>query len=381
MQRLRDHGLNLGDLFTALQRANSNVGGGAVSHGSQQYLIRSIGELRTSADIENVVVGVNKGVPVLVKDVASVRLGGAPPQGIVGQTVEGHDDDDIVNGIVIMRKGENPSIVLNGIKDKVAYINAKLLPKGVEVVPYYDRSWLIGKTLTTVFHNLLEGAILVCLVLVLFLTNIRAAMIVAAVIPLSLLATLLGLTVIGIPANLLSLGAMDFGIIVDGAVIVVENIFRRLGQLKEAEISDREARRNAVLAATVEVGRPTLFSMLIIIVAHVPIFTLQRHEGRIFSPMAWTVSSALVGSLILSLTVVPLACAWFLRRVPHGDNALVRFFKGGYARLLDFALDRRSLVISVALIALLGAGMVASRLGSEFLPELNEGSIWVSTTM
>ncbi len=381
LQLLRDRGLNLGDLFTALQRANANAGGGAVSHGSQQYLIRSIGELRTSADIANVVVSVKNGVPVTVKDIATVRVGASPAQGIVGQTIGDHNDDDIVNGIVIMRKGENPSNVLAGIKEKMDYINAKQLPKGVEMVPYYDRSWLIAKTLNTVFHNLLEGAVLVTLVLWLFLTNVRAALIVASVIPLSLLATFLGLTFVGIPANLLSLGALDFGIIVDGAVIVVENIFRRLGQLSDDEIHNPGARRDAVLAAAVEVGRPTLFSMMIIIVAHIPIFTLQRHEGRIFSPMAWTVSSALIGSLILSLTVVPIACSWFLRRVPHDDNWIVRFCKARYAGLLDFALDRRQIVIAIAICVLAAAGLVASRLGSEFLPELNEGSIWVSTTM
>ena len=380
MGRLRDYDLNIGQLFEALQRANSNAGGGAVTHGSQQYLIRSVGELRTSADIANVMVAVRKGVAVLVKDVAEVRVAGAPAQGLVGQTLEGRNDDDIVNGIVVMRKGENPSQVLAGIKEKIEVINRTQLPKGVSIVPYYDRSWLIGKTLHTVFGNLLEGAILVCLVLVLFLTNVRAALIVAAVIPLSLLATFVGLTLVGIPANLLSLGAMDFGIIVDGAVIVVENIFRRLGQLREADIDDPAARRAAVLNATVEVGRPTLFSMLIIIVAHVPIFTLQRHEGRIFSPMAWTVSSALIGSLILSLTVVPLACAWFLRKVPHDDNLVVRFFKKHYAVVLDWALDRRLAVVAIALASLVGAGVVASRLGSEFLPELNEGSIWVNVT-
>ncbi|MFM1989245.1 MAG: hypothetical protein RJA99_2202 [Pseudomonadota bacterium] len=381
MARLRDHGLSLVQLFEALARANSNAGGGAVAHGNQQFLIRSIGELRSSADIGNVMVSVSRGVPVLVKDVAEIRVGGAPAQGLVGQTLEGRDDDDIVNGIVVMRKGENPSRVLDGIKTKIAEINRSHLPKGVEIVPYYDRSWLIGKTLHTVFRNLLEGAVLVCLVLVLFLTNVRAALIVAAVIPLSLLATFLGLTFVGIPANLLSLGAMDFGIIVDGAVIVVENIFRRLGQLKDEQIHDPAARREAVLEAAVEVGRPTLFSMLIIIVAHVPIFTLQRHEGRIFSPMAWTVSSALVGSLILSLTVVPLACAWFLRRVPHEDNALVRTAKRVYARLLDWALDRRGTVVAIAVAALVAAAGVATRLGSEFLPELNEGSIWVNVTL
>lgn len=381
MSRLRDYGLSLGQLFAALSRANANAGGGAVTHGSQQYLIRSIGELRSSADVGNVMVSVNKGVPVLVRDVADVRVGGAPVQGLVGQTMKDRNDDDIVNGIIVMRKGENPSAVLAGIKDKIAEINRSYLPRGVQIVPYYDRSWLIDRTLRTVFGNLLEGALLVCLVLMLFLTNVRAALIVAAVIPLSLLGTFLGLTFVGIPANLLSLGAMDFGIIVDGAVIVVENIFRRLGQLDDSQMKDARVRRKEVLEAAVEVGRPTFFSMLIIIVAHIPIFTLQRHEGRIFSPMAWTVSSALVTSLILSLTVVPLACAWFLRRVSHEDNALVRWCKARYATLLDFALVRRGFVIGIAVAALAGAGVVATRLGTEFLPELNEGSIWVNVTL
>ncbi len=381
MNRLRDYGLTLGQLFTALQRANANAGGGAVTHGPQQYLIRSIGELRSSADIGSVMVSVRNGVPVLVRDVADIRVGGAPVQGLVGQTARDRDDDDIVNGIVVMRKGENPSLVLAGVKEKIDEINRAYLPRGVQITPYYDRSWLIDKTLRTVFGNLTEGAILVCLVLILFLTNVRAALIVAAVIPLSLLGTFLGLTLVGIPANLLSLGAMDFGIIVDGAVIVVENIFRRLGLLSDEEVHDPAIRRDTVVDAAVEVGRPTFFSMLIIIVAHIPIFTLQRHEGRIFAPMAWTVSSALLTALILSLTVVPLACWWFLRRVPHGDNALVRFFKTRYAAVLDWALGHRLVVIGIALVSLAGAGVVATRLGTEFLPELNEGQIWVNVTL
>jgi len=381
LARMRDYKVTLPQLFAALQRANSNAGGGSVTHGAQQYLIRSIGQLRTGEDVDQIVVAVNKGVPILVRDIAKVRIAGAPAQGLVGQTTEKADDDDIVNGIVVMRKGENPSNVLEGIKKKVEYINTAQLPKGVTIEPYYDRSWLISKTLHTVFGNLVEGALLVCAVLLLFLTNLRAALIVAAVIPLALLSTFLGLTFVGIPANLLSLGAMDFGIIVDGAVIVVENIFRRLGALKDGNIDDPKLRRDTVLEAVVEVGRPTLFSMLIIIVAHIPIFTLQRHEGRIFSPMAWTVSSALIGSLILSLTVVPLACSWFLRRVPDHDNALVTWCRKHYGRVLDWALRKRLIVTLIAVGALLAAGVIATRLGSEFLPELNEGSIWVNVTL
>src|SRR5205807_7345458 len=185
-----------------------------------------------------------------------------------------------------MRKGENPSWVLHGIKDRVAQLNASILPKGVRVLAFYDRTWLIETTLKTVFKNLLEGAILVSAVLLLFLGNVRATAIVVVIIPLSLLATFIGLTLRGIPANLLSLGAMDFGIIVDGAVIVVENVFRRVAG--QAVRRDPSALRQAILEATVAVGRPTFFSMLIVIAANIPIFTLQRQEGRIFAPMAWT---------------------------------------------------------------------------------------------
>ncbi|NBT10757.1 MAG: efflux RND transporter permease subunit [Betaproteobacteria bacterium] len=378
LERLRDYKISLQQLFEALQRANSNVGGGAMTQGRQQVLVRSLGSFRTSADVERVVVAEFKGTPVRVRDVAQVRIGSFPPQGLVGQD----DTDDIVNGIVVMRKGENPSEVLDRVKDRIALLNEKGLPAGVRIIPYYDRSWLIDKTLATVFKNLTEGAILVSLVLFLFLQNLRAALIVAAVIPLSLLATFLGLTFVGIPANLLSLGAMDFGIIVDGAVIVVENIFRRLGELNETQMKSRAARMKAVMKASVEVGRPTLFSMIIIIAAHVPIFTLQRHEGRIFSPMAWSVTSALVGSLLLALSFVPLMCLILLKKnVPHEDNALVKACKRIYTPALEWAIHRPRKVISLALGALAASLAVGSFLGSEFLPELDEGTIWVNAIL
>jgi len=375
LAKLRDYKITLAQLFTALQRANANAGGGAVTQGRQQYLVRSLGSFRTSADIGQVVVTEVKGTPILVRDIATIRVAGAPPQGLVGQD----DVDDIVNGIVVMRKGENPSLVLAGLKEKIAYINGTVLPKGVEIVPYYDRSWLIEKTLKTVFSNLVEGAMLVTLILFLFLGNLRAALIVAVVIPLALMATFLGLTLVGIPANLLSLGAMDFGIIVDGAVIVVENIVRKLSELPHTGAPNRAARRQAILDATVEVGRPTLFSMIIIIAAHIPIFTLQRHEGRIFSPMAWTVTSALIGSLIMSLTLVPLLTYLLLNKdIAHGDNRLVARIKAWYEPKLRWAIGRPKRVVGVALAALLLALVAGTRLGSEFLPELNEGSIWVN---
>lgn len=230
LAKLRDFKLTIGQLFNALQRANANAGGGSVAQGRQQFLIRSLGLLKSSADISQVVVAENNGTPVLVRDVAEVVEARVPEQGIVGISDASGDQDDVVSGIVLLRKDENPSMALDALKAKVDALNAGGLPPGVQIIPFYDRSWLISKTLKTVFSNLLEGALLVTLVLYLFLADFRAAGIVASIIPLALLGTFIGLSLVGIPANLLSLGAMDFGIIVDGAVIVIENIFRRLGE-------------------------------------------------------------------------------------------------------------------------------------------------------
>jgi heavy metal efflux system protein len=376
LARMRAYGVGLQQVFTALGRGNVNAGGNYLEQGEQQYLIRGVGLLRSSDDIGAIVVAEHGGTPLLVRDIADVRIGAVPRQGLVGR----NEDDEIVEGIVLMRKGENPSEVLDEVKSRIDHLNASVLPKGVRIVPYYDRSLLIATTLHTVFRNLLEGALLVTLVLYVFLRNGRAAGIVAGVIPLALLATFIGLRIRGIPANLLSLGAMDFGIIVDGAVIVVENVFRTLAA--HGRTTDRESVRRAILDATVQVGRPTLFSMLIIIVAHIPIFTLQRHEGRIFAPMAYTVTSALVGSLAFSLTLVPLLCFWLLGRgVKHEHNPLVDFITRAYRRALDRSLRRPVLVIGTAIAALLAALTLVPRLGTEFLPELNEGTLWVNLTL
>ena len=374
--RLRYYNLTLLQLFTALGRGNANAGGSYVEQGTQQYLIRGIGLLRSPQDIGNIVVSARGGTPILVKDLGHVTLSAVPRQGVVGQD----RDDDVVTGIVLMRKGENPSWVLHGIKDRVAQLNASILPKTVQVIPFYDRTWLIDTTLKTVFKNLLEGAMLVGAVLLLFLGNVRAAAIVAVIIPLSLLATFIGLTLRGIPANLLSLGAMDFGIIVDGAVIVVENVFRRLSG--QAIRRDRSSLRDSILEATVAVGRPTFFSMLIVIAANIPIFTLQRQEGRIFAPMAWTVTSALVGSLLLSLTLVPLLCYTLLRApLPHGENRLVRACQRSYEPLLRWALGAPWRVLGIAVVVL-GASLASfPQLGTEFLPELNEGTVWINLNL
>jgi cobalt-zinc-cadmium resistance protein CzcA len=376
LARMRYYGISLQQLYTALGRGNANVGGSKVTQGSQQYLIRGVGLLRSPNEINDIVIAAHNGTPILVKDIAEVTAGNVPVEGITGED----NSDDAVTGIVLMRKGENPSEVLKALKSRVELLNQSILPKPLKIVSYYDRTWLIDTTLHTVFKNLVEGATLVTAVLLLFLGNLRAAVIVALMIPLSLLATFIGLTWRGIPANLLSLGAMDFGIIVDGAVIVVENVFRRLGELKDSP--SKKTFLTTIENATIEVGRPTFFSMLIIIAAHIPIFTLQRHEGRIFAPMAWTVTSALVGSLLFSLTLVPLLCLFLLRKkIPHGENALVRSLKKPYTSSLRLALAHPKMVILAALGGFLVSLAMVPRLGTEFLPELNEGSIWVNANL
>lgn len=333
LDKLRAYKLTFQNLLDALGRGNSNAGGSYVAQGPQQFAIRGIGLLKSADDIGRIVVAARNGTPILIRDIAAVNIGAVPRLGIVGQD----KDDDVVTGIVIMRKGENPSVVLKGVKEKIAELNAKGLPKGVQIVPYYDRTWLMGKTLTTVFKNLVEGALLVALVLYLFLSNIRASLAVVVIIPLALLSTFLGLKIMGVPANLLSLGALDFGIIVDGAVIVIENILHRLAE--KGENMSKTERRNVIINAASEVGRPTLFSMLIIIAAHIPIFALQRHEGRIFQPMALSVTAALIGALIFSLTLVPLLAYWFLRKkLPHGDNQVVKASKRVYEPILNWAM-------------------------------------------
>jgi cobalt-zinc-cadmium resistance protein CzcA len=378
LAKMRDYKITLAELFTAISRGNSNAGGGRVEEGSQQYLLRSIGLFQSYKDIGSVVVSENAGVPIFVRDVADINISFAPPQGAMAQD----EEEDIVVGTILMRKGENPSRVLAAIKEKIEKLNNEILPKGVEIEPYYDRSLLINKTLKTVFINLLEGALLVVAVLYIFLANIRASAIVAVTIPLALLSTFIGLTLVGIPANLLSLGAMDFGIIVDGAVIIVENIFRRLGELNNQQISDPHERKRAIFKATSEVARPTVFSIVIIIAAHIPIFTLERHEGKIFAPMAYTVTSALIGSLLISLILIPMLCHVFLKKdIAHQDTNLIQWCKGKYERLLVLALERKKYVLKLALGLLFATGVVASFLGSEFLPELDEGSMWINVEL
>ncbi len=376
LARMKSHGITMQQVLAALSRGNVNAGGNYIEQGEQQYLVRGLGLLKTPAEIGDIVVVEHAGTPVRVRDVAETSLSTMPRQGISGQ----NQDDEIVQGIIGMRKGENPSNVLADIKERVTMLNTSILPKGVRVEPFYDRTWLIDTTLTTVFKNLLEGALLVFIVLYLFLGNLRSAAIVAAIIPLALLSTFIGLRLRGIPANLLSLGALDFGIIVDGAVIVVENVLRRLSQ--NASAAAPRSIKETVLEATVQVGRPTLFSMLIIIIAQIPIFSLQRHEGRIFAPMAYTVCSALIGSLLFSLTLVPLLCALGLRKnLPKGETWIVRWCERLYRPVLAYTLEHRKKVVAAALILLCASLLLVPRLGSEFLPEMNEGTLWIAVSL
>jgi len=375
--KLKANNIPMQQVLTALGQGNANAGGSYLEQGDQQYLIRGIGLLRSPDDIGNIILSEHGGTPLLIRDIANVSVSSIPRQGTVGQDA----DDEIVTGIVLMRKGENPSEVLKGVKARVQELNDSILPKGISMKPYYDRSGLIDTTLHTVFKNLVEGALLVMIVLYLFLGNLRAASIVAVIIPLALLSTFIGLQIRGLPANLLSLGAMDFGIIVDGAVIVLENIFRQLSN-RQIPPGNKKAVKEAIIEAASQVGRPTMFSMMIIIIAHIPIFTLQRQEGRIFAPMAYTIVSALLGSLLFSLTLVPMLSYFLLGRgVPHGENFVVRAFKVLYKPALVRAVRYPVIVMVMAVAILAGSLGLATQLGSEFLPELNEGSIWVNLTL
>jgi cobalt-zinc-cadmium resistance protein CzcA len=370
-------GVGLADIQQALSKASANATGGYVERGAEMFVIRSLGIFHDLADIGAVRVGAHDGVAITVRDVAAVTEGYMPRQGVVSRD----DDPDAVQGIVIMRKGENPSAVLSGLAKRVKELNERILPKGVHLAPFYDRTDLVNTTLHTVFHNLAEGAILVTLVLFAFMLSVRASLIVAAVIPLSLGASFIYLSMRGMSANLLSMGAVDFGIIVDGAVILVEHLFHSLSPRTKAEEGpiDAATLRERAYAAAREVARPTLYSLLIIIAAYLPIFSLQRVEGRIFSPLANTVVSALVGALLVSFTLVPVLCALALRNGKvQRESPLLTWARRGYEPALAFAMKNSGAILIVAFGALASAGVLLPRLGSEFLPELNEGAVWVT---
>ncbi|MFO0727974.1 MAG: CusA/CzcA family heavy metal efflux RND transporter, partial [Myxococcota bacterium] len=372
-------GLTLSDVENALKASSANASGGIVERGTEQLVIRSEGIFKDIDDIGRVAVATHGGTPVILRDIASVQDGWIPRQGIVSRA----DDTDAVEGIVLMRRGENPTVVLESVRAKIAELNAKILPTGTKIWTFYDRTELVATTLETVGHNLLEGAILVTLVLFVFLLDLRAALIVAAVIPMSLLTAFIYLFTRGMSANLISMGSVDFGIIVDGAVVIIEAIVFRLAQHEhDAEPAAPDGIGERIRLAVSEVVRPTVFSLLIIIAAYVPIFLLQRVEGRIFSPLAHTVVAALVGSLAFSITLVPvLATFAYARPMKHRESPVLKLATRMYIPTLKAALKRPVLVLGIATVALAASAEILANRGSEFLPELNEGALYLTFTL
>jgi len=367
--RLRAYGLTLKQVFDAVSNSNSNAGSGFVERGEYRVPVRGIGLLQSTRDIENIVVAALKGTPVRIRDIGTVTIGHAIRLGVLGRDHE----DDLVQGIVLMRKGENPGIVTENVKKKVGEIQ-KLLPAGVELRPYYSRDRLVRTTVTTVLRNLVEGALLVVVLLSLFLYNIRAAFIVALMIPLSLLFAFIFMDLRGIPANLLSLGAIDFGIIVDGAVIMTENIMRHLSEQKPR---GRRVIREVQHAAA-EVAKPLTFAVLIIMTVYVPIMTFQRIEGKLFRPMAITISLAVIGALVLTLTLIPVLASLLFRRPPsERESPVLRWFRRPYLPALRWCLRKPLIPVLGAAVCVLLSLLLFTRLGKEFLPELDEGDLWV----
>jgi heavy metal efflux system protein len=367
--RLRAYNLTLKQVFDAVSSNNSNAGGSYLPEGQYALIVRGLGLIQSTDDIENVVVAAQKGTPVRVRDIATVGTGPGLRLGRLGRDHE----DDLVQGIVLMRRGENPGRVIEGVKAKVAEIQ-NMLPAGVEMRPYYSRDRLVKTTVTTVLRNLVEGAALVIVLLSLFLYNVRAAFIVALTIPLSLLIAFTFMDLRGIPANLLSLGAIDFGIIVDGAVIMTENIMRHL--------SERKPPGPRVVAevrhAAIEVARPLTFAVLIIMTVYVPILTLERIEGKLFRPMAVTISVAVVGSLLLTLTLIPALCTLLFRRPPSDrESPLLYWLRRPYLPILRCSVRRPLIPVAGAAVCLAVSIFVFTALGKEFLPELDEGDLWV----
>jgi cobalt-zinc-cadmium resistance protein CzcA len=385
--RLAAHGLTLASLEQGIKGGSVNASGGVLERGAEQLVIRSEGLFTTVEDLKAVRLATEQGTPVFLKDVALVTEGWAPRQGVVSRDA----NMDTIQGVVLMRRGENPSAVLKRVRAAVKDIDRRLASEGVRLDPFYDRTELVGTTLRTVGRNLLEGAVLVTLVLFAFLLDLRAALVVGTLIPLSLLTSFIYLHLRGLSANLLSMGAVDFGVIVDGGVVIVEAILARMALFRSGAsgrppqlISTAEpaSMEKQIREAAASVVRPTVFALLIIIAAYLPIFLLQRVEGRIFAPMANTVVSALAGALFFSVTLVPVLAALVWRKPPtHGESPLLRWTARFYEPALRWSCRRPVLVLGLAGASLAAAALVLPRLGSEFLPELNEGALYMTFTL
>ncbi len=376
--RLTSYGITLQQVFEALEKNNANASGNFVEHGSEQYVVRGLGMVKDTKDIENIIVATHEHAPVHVRDVADVQIGSELRQGAVTANGEG----EAVAGIVLMLKGASGRDVVNAVKEKLPAIQ-KALPKGVELVPFYDRTDLVKKAIHTVTKALQEGAIFVFIILIVLLADIRSAIIVTLVLPLAALFAFIMMRWYGLSANLMSLGglAIGIGMMVDGAVVMVENIHRHLTEKPDAATQHAHAdKTETVLYAAKEVGRPIVFGIFIIIVVFLPLFTLEGFEGKMFSPLAFTISFALLGSLILSLTFVPMLCTYFLKQVPHEHDPFhIRWLKHGYLVMLKPCVRRPWLVVIPAVLALAGAFALVPRIGSEFLPALDEGCVGLQT--
>ena len=374
-ERLTSFHVSLQQVFEALAKNNSNASGNFIEHQSEQYVVRGLGLVKNTQDIENIIVAVHEHTPIYVRDVADVKIGAELRQGAVTMNGQG----EVVSAIVLMLKGASGRDVVNAIKEKLPEIQ-KALPKGVELDPFYDRTELVRKAIHTVTSALEEGAILVLIVLVVLLADLRSAIIVTLVLPLSALFAFIMMRWYGLSANLMSLGglAIGIGMMVDGGVVMVENIHRHLtekpdpGKFHHQHVGKVET----VLYAAKEVGRPIVFGIFIIIVVFLPLFTLQGFEGKMFSPLAFTISFALFGSLLLSLTLVPTLCTFFLKQAPHDHDPIhIRWLKHVYLVALKPCIRRPGRIVLPAVIALIAAFLLVPFIGTEFLPSLDEGAV------
>jgi cobalt-zinc-cadmium resistance protein CzcA len=383
--KLVAYGLSIGQVEQQLANNNLNAGGSFIESGLQQINVRVVGLVADPGDIEQTVLKTQNGAPVRVRDIATVTEGAKIRLGQIGKAIRKEDgtildNPDVIEGVVLLRKGANADTVIEGIHAKVKQLNERILPAGVQVAPFLDRSDLVHYTTRTVLHNLTEGVLLVSLILFFFLGNVRGAIIVAVTIPFSLLFASICLDLNKIPANLLSLGALDFGMVVDGSVVVIENIVRHYNLPNNAGKTPFERIRGAVF----EVLRPVFFARAIIITAYLPIFTLQSVEGRLFKPMAWTVSFALLGALVFSLFIGPvLAEIVFRKGVKEWRNPVMEFLRRNYRRTVRWALEHQELTLTAAGLVLAGtfALLLSGIVGSEFLPHLDEGAVWVRGTL
>jgi cobalt-zinc-cadmium resistance protein CzcA len=375
--RLTSYDLTLKEVFEALERNNANASGNFIEHKSEQWVVRGLGLVKSTDDLANIVVAAHEGTPIYVRDVAEVRIGPELRQGAVSMNGEG----EVVAGIVLMLKGASGRDVVNAVKEKLPAIQ-KALPHGVELVPFYDRTDLVKKCIATVTKALEEGSIFVLVVLVVLLGNVRSALIVTLVLPLAALAAFIMMSWVGMSANLMSLGglAIGIGMMVDGAVVMVENIYRHLTEKQDPGKHHHADKTHAVLFAAKEVGRPIVFGIAIIIIVFLPLFTLEGFEGKMFAPLAFTISFAMIGSLVLSLTLVPTLCTWFLpQRAMEHDPTLLRVLKRLYLPPLRWAVRHPTMVIGTALILLACSLALFPLIGTEFLPALDEGSVAVQT--